>query len=71
MKIYPGIYVSVLLQLDRPEEAKDFMDGCKLLRYGECDQFSLYVHGYLLPWHQKLRQLDKLTPGKSSMLLLT
>ena len=63
-KLYPGIYVALLRHFDMTDEAKDFMDSCKLFKYGKCDQYSLYIHGYLLPWHQQQRELGKLTVGK-------
>ena len=54
----------MLDHLDRPKEKKGFMDECKLYEDGDPENYGRYVHGYLLPMLDQLRDDCKLKQGK-------
>ena len=46
---YPGLYLAALSQLERYAECEEFMAQCKNFKGGNCEDYTLYVHGFLLP----------------------
>ena len=48
---YPSIYIYILRKLfDREDEIQTFMEKCKKLKYSHHKDYSLYLHGYLIPY---------------------
>ena len=59
---YPCLYIHVLKKRGRIEEMVNYMQECKKLE-NDYKKFSLYLHGYLLPWFHLLRKSGKLSKG--------
>ena len=49
---YPSLYLYILEHLKMTDEIEQYMAMCKEYE-NDHEKFSLYVHGYFLPWlHQ-------------------
>ena len=59
---YPGIYISYLKMRGLDTELKEYMNMCKSFRE-DYKKFSLYVHGYLEPHFQQLRESGLIKRG--------
>ena len=46
----PGVYIQVLNFCGRFSQATNFIEWCKSFEHGDHREYSMYVHGYLLPW---------------------
>ena len=57
---YPRLYLFSLEFMDRREEAEEFSKQCLEYRDKDWENYSYYVHGYLLPMLEKLREEGKL-----------
>ena len=62
----PGLYIFVLDTYGKFGQVKEFMEWCKTFEFGDLGEYSVYVHGYWLPWLAKQRQAGKLKKGKSN-----
>ena len=51
---YPSLYHFALKHFKQYKELKDYMQECKNLENfpGIPIKYSLYIHGYLIPWFQ-------------------
>ena len=47
---YTCLYLFALKALNRQREYDNFTNRCKKYRKGKPENYSIYVHGYFLPW---------------------
>ena len=66
---FPHLYLICLEVFDRRWKAAQYRADCRKYRDAYYESYSTYVHGYLLPWFQSLRESGQLTIG--SKLLMT
>ena len=62
---YPCLYIFILKELNFTEKLEHYKLKCKGLEEVN-HQYSLYVHGFLIPYLEELREGGKLTKGKVS-----
>ena len=62
---YPCLCIHLLKQRGMQKRLKQYMDKSFDYQY-DCKNYSHYVHGFLLPWLEQLREAGHLTQGKSS-----
>ena len=60
---YPSLYIHLLGFLDEPDRIELYMAKCKQLE-NDRKIFTLYIHGYFLPWLDQQRKAGKLKQGK-------
>ena len=48
---YPCLYIYILKQRCQNRELTNYMTKCKQYE-NDVKKYSLYIHGYLLPWFQ-------------------
>ena len=67
---YPSLYIHMLGSLDKPDKIEQYMAKCKEYE-DHRGKFSLYIHGYFLPWLDQQRKAGKLKKGRcvSNMLI--
>ena len=61
---YPGLYVEGLIMTDRFDEIDAFKEDCKKSKDGNYLEYSTYVHGYLIPFFEYMREMGILKQGK-------
>ena len=62
---YPSLYVLILESLNQTDMIEEYMAACKAYQ-GDLENYSLYIHGYLLLWFRQQRQAGKLSQGMSN-----
>ena len=61
---YTCLYLFALKALNRQREYDNFTNRCKKYRKGKPENYSVYVHGYFLPWLEEQRAAGLLKHGK-------
>ena len=59
-KKYTCLYVFALRSLGKEDELEDFTNMCKKYKKGKAENYSIYIHGYLLPWLEEQRATGQL-----------
>ena len=63
--MFPCIYIAIICkQINEPDEEALFKEECRGCMYS-VENYSLYVHGFWLPWLEQQRKEKKLKFGKS------
>ena len=57
---YPSLFMAVLRRMGRESELTSYMDHCRQQREGDFLDYSLYVHGYVIPRIKQLRRAGRL-----------
>ena len=57
---YPSLYVFILESLNMFDKIEEYIAMCKTYE-DDPEYYSLYIHGYLLIWHDQQRQSGTLT----------
>ena len=60
---YPSLYILMLEQFKRADKIEQYMAQCKEFENDRI-RYSLYIHGYLLPWFDQQRKAGKLKQGR-------
>ena len=60
---YPFLAILVMKKRGMKNRVDVYMEQCKTYRKN-ARKYSLYIHGYLLPWFQLQREAGKLRQGK-------
>ena len=63
-ELFPCLNILVLIYLKKESEVENYMRRCKGLENNP-RQYSLYLHGYWLPWLEQLRNAHILKQGKN------
>ena len=62
-KFYPSLYIFILKSLHQSTKIKEYQ-----LQYKSCEndpyKYSVYIHGYLLPWFEHQRVDGKIHQGR-------
>ena len=62
---YPCLYMFMLTFLKKPDQLKEYIENCKSYK-DDLKNYSLFIHGYLIPWYDQQRSSGKLKIGKNS-----
>ena len=65
---YPDIYRKALQVLGKEKELKSYIQYCKNKRDTSFEDYSIFVHGFLLPFFESMRLNGKLSKGKKSIM---
>ena len=65
---YPNVYKKALQVLGKEKELKAYIKYCKSKRDTCPEDYSIYVHGFLLPLINSMRVNGKLNEGKKSIM---
>ena len=63
----PSLWVYSLKQRGMTDELNQYMDECKK-HENNWRKYSLYVHGYFIPWLQMQRETNSLVEGRRLLL---
>ena len=58
-RFYPSLYICVLQHLKRKDLLDKYMQECKEY-INDSKKYSLFIHGYLIPWVDQQRADGKL-----------
>ena len=50
MEHYPAVFILSFVHLKRSQELLQYSEYCRALQTGDPGEYSLYIHGFLLPW---------------------
>ena len=64
MAHFPCLCIHVMKKNGMKRELEKYMEDCKAKEDGEIGQYSLYVHGYWLPWLEMEREAGNLVQGR-------
>ena len=65
---YPFVYRKALQALGKEKELKAYIQYCRNKRETSIEDYSIYVHGCLLPYFKSMRLNGKLSMGKKSIM---
>ena len=63
---YPHIFSHLLSNLVETERLRQYTERCKLHEY-DYNKYSLFVHGYLMPWFEKQRAENRFNYSKKKL----
>jgi len=63
-KEYPCLYIFILQKLGHEEELRQYMQKCEKYEY-DYKKYSLYIHGYWLPYLKQAKESGLLKQGKT------
>ena len=64
---YPCLYIYVIRKRGMDNELDRYMQECKKYENSNYN-YSMYVHGYFIPWLQQQRETGNIVKGKSYFL---